>query len=238
MAYNLQGIIRKTTTNMSTEFDRLAYITQNFANVNTNGYKAVRFENIIDADGSVHGIERVDTKVGDYLITNNPLDIALQGAGYIPVTTPSGEIRYTRDGSFMKNKDGYLITKTGDLVGSGIQISAECVKVEIRPNGDVYTYKTLIDKPDYKGTIPVVQFENPEALKDVGASEFVATENSGKMKLIEDHQYIKQHGIERANVDVISEIYTVSRINASILASSSLMKAINTMYDQAINLTQ
>ena len=238
MAYNLQGIIRKTTTNMSTEFDRLAYSTQNFANVNTNGYKAVRFENIIDADGSVHGIERVDTKVGDYLITNNPLDIALQGAGYIPVTTPSGEIRYTRDGSFMKNKDGYLITKTGDLVGSGIQISAECVKVEIRPNGDVYTYKTLIDKPDYKGTIPVVQFENPEALKDVGASEFVATENSGKMKLIEDHQYIKQHGIERANVDVISEIYTVSRINASILASSSLMKAINTMYDQAINLTQ
>lgn len=238
MAYNLQGIIRKTTTNMSTEFDRLAYITQNFANVNTNGYKAVRFEDIIDADGSVHGIERVDTKVGDYLITNNPLDIALQGAGYIPVTTPSGEIRYTRDGSFMKNKDGYLITKTGDLVGSGIQISTECVKVEIRPNGDVYTYKTLIDKPDYKGTIPVVQFENPEALKDVGASEFVATENSGKMKLIEDHQYIKQHGIERANVDVISEIYTVSRINASILASSSLMKAINTMYDQAINLTQ
>lgn len=238
MAYNLQGIIRKTTTNMSTEFDRLAYITQNFANVNTNGYKAVRFEDIVDADGSVHGVERVDTKVGDYLITNNPLDIALQGAGYIPVTTPSGEIRYTRDGSFMKNKDGYLVTKTGDLVGSGIQISADCEKVEIRPNGDVYTYKSVIEKPDYVGTIPVVQFENPEALKDVGASEFVATENSGKMKLVIDHQYIKQHGIERANVDVISEIYTVSRINASILASSSLMKAINNMYDQAINLTQ
>ena len=238
MAYNLQGIIRKATTNMTVEFDRLAYITQNFANVNTNGYKAVRFEDIIDADGSVHAVERIDCKTGDYVITNNPLDIALQGAGYIPVTTPSGEIRYTRDGSFMQNKDGYLVTKTGDLVGSGIKIDAACEKIEIRNNGDVYTYKRVFDKPDYVGTIPVVQFENPEALKDVGANEFVATETSGKMKLVEEHDYIKQYGVERSNVDVISDIYTVSRINASILASSSLMKAINTMYDQAINLTQ
>jgi len=50
MAYNLQGIIRKASTNMTVEFDRLGYITQNFANVNTNGYKSVRFEDIIDAD--------------------------------------------------------------------------------------------------------------------------------------------------------------------------------------------
>ena len=83
-----------------------------------------------------------------------------------------------------------------------------------------------------------MQFDNPEGLKDVGASEFVATETSGKMRLVEEHDYIKQYGIERANVDLISEIYTVSRINASILATNSLMKAINTMYDQAINLTQ
>ncbi|MBQ8634819.1 flagellar hook-basal body complex protein [bacterium] len=238
MAYNLQGIVRKGSTNIVAEFDRLAYITQNFANVNTNGYKSVRFEDIIDADGSVHGVERVDTKVGDYLITNNPLDVALQGAGYIPVTTPQGEIRYTRDGSFMKNKDGFLVTKTGDLVGSGIVVSADSVKIEIRPNGDVYTYKKLTDEPDYAGTIPVVQFENPEALKDVGANEYIATENSGKMKLVEEHDYIKQYGIERANVDVISDIYTVSRINASILATTSLMKAVDQMYQQAINITE
>lgn len=237
MAYNLQGIIRKGSVNMITEFDRLAYATQNFANVNTNGYKAVRFEDVIDADGSVHGIERVDTKVGEYLITNNPLDIALQGAGYIPVTTPLGEIRYTRDGSFMKNKEGYLVTKTGDLVGSGIKIDGSCEKIDIKPNGDVFTYKRVIDKPEYAGTIPVVQFDNPEALKDVGANEFIATEDSGKMRLIEDHDYIKQHGIERSNLDVISEVYMVSRINASIIATTSLMKAVDQMYQEAINIT-
>ena len=238
MAYNLQGIVRKASTNLSVEFDRLAYTTQNFANVNTNGYKAVRFEDVIDADGSVHGVERVDCKTGEYLITNNPLDVALQGAGYIPVTTVQGEIRYTRDGAFMRNKDGFLVTKLGDLVGSGIKIDADCEKIDIKPNGDIFTYKKLTDKPEYVGTIPVVQFENPEGLKDAGGNNFVATENSGKMKLIEDHQYIKQYGIERANIDVISEIYNVSRINASILATSSLMKAVDQMYQQAINITE
>lgn len=238
MAYNLQGIIRKASVNMTSEFDRLAYVTQNFANVNTNGYKSVRFENIIDADGSVHGVERTDTRTGDFLITNNPLDIALQGAGYIPVTTPTGEIRYTRDGAFTVNKEGYLITKTGDLVGSGIKIDGSAEKIEIKENGDVFSYKRIIDEPEYVGTIPVVQFQNPEALKDVGANEFVATENSGEMKLVENHDYIKQYGIERANVDVISDVYMVSRINASIIASSSLMKAVDQMYQQAINITE
>ena len=237
MAYNLQGIIRKASVNMTTEFDRLAYATQNFANVNTNGYKAVRFEDVIDADGSVHGIERTDTRTGEFLITNNPLDIALQGAGYIPVTTPTGEIRYTRDGAFTVNKEGMLVTKTGDLVGSGIKIDGASEKIEIKENGDVFTYKKVTDEPDYVGTIPVVQFQNPEALKDVGANEFIATEDSGQMKLVEDHKYIKQYGIERSNLDLLSEVYMVSRINASIIASTSLMKAVDTMYQEAINIT-
>ena len=221
MTYNLQGIVRKASTNMVVEFDRLAYTTQNFANINTNGYKAVRFEDVMDADGSVYGVERTDLKTGEYLITNNPLDIALQGAGYIPVTTALGEIRYTRDGSFTVNKDGFLCTKIGDLVGSGIKIDAASEKIEIKNNGDVYTYKRLTDEPVYQGTIPLVQFQNPEALKDVGGNEFVPTENSGNMKLVENHDYIKQYGIERANVDVISEVYQVSRINASIFFNAS-----------------
>jgi len=228
--YNLQGIVRKATLNLTTEFDRLAYATQNVANANTPGYKAVRFEDIIDADCSVHGVERTDTKVGEFLQTNQPLDVALQGAGYFPVTTLEGEIRYTRDGTFTVNKDGFLVTKTGDLVGSGIYIDGASVKTEIRPNGDVYTYQDLLKEPDYVGTIPVVQFQNPEALKDVGANEFVATENAGKMKLIEDHNYIKQYGVEQSNINMIAEIYNISRMNASIIASSSLMKSINQMY--------
>ena len=238
MAYNLQGIIRKTSTNITTEFTRLAYASQNVANMNTNGYKAVRFEEIMDADGSVHGVERTDFSQGEFYMTKNPLDVAIDGAGFIPVTTLSGEIRYTRDGSFMTNKDGYLITKNGDLVGSGIKIDAAAEKTEIRKNGDVYSYKKLGEEGEYLGTIPVVQFQNPEGLKNSGGNNFIATEEAGKMKLVENHDYIKQYGIERTNFDLTNEIYMISRINASILASSKLMTAVNSMYQSAINITE
>ena len=238
MSYNLQGIVRKASTNLTTEFDRLAYITQNIANTNTNAYKGIRFEDVIDADGSVYGVERKDFSKGAFLNTKNPLDVALDGAGFIPVTTLSGEIRYTRDGSFMTNKEGLLVTKNGDLVGSGILIDTAAEKIEIRPNGDVYTYKRLIDEPEYSGTIPVVQFKNPEGLKDMGQSNYMATEEAGSMKLVVDHQLVKQYGVETTNVDMANEIYTISRINASITASTSLMKAVNDMYSQAMNIAE
>lgn len=237
MSYNLQGIIRKANISITNEFDRLAYITQNFANVNTNGYKSVRFENVMDADGSVHGVERTDMKTGDYIQTNNPLDVAVTGAGYIPVTTQNGEIHYTRDGGFMTDKDGMLVTKTGSLVGSGIKIDGASEKIEIKPNGDVYFYKTLLSEPEYAGTIPLVQFQNPEALKDVGANEFETTEEAGEMKLVEEHSLIKQYGVERSNIDFMAEVYDISRVNASILATAKLMKSVTDMYAKAINLT-
>lgn len=235
MTHNLQGIIRQSSINLGVQFDRLGYCTQNIGNLNTTAYKAVRFEDVIDADGSVYGVERIDTRPGEYLQTNNPLDIALTDAGYIPVVTPQGEIRYTRDGAFMTNKDGLLTTKTGDIVGGGIFIDSSAEKNEIRPNGDVYTYKRLQDEPEYVGTIPVVQFQNPEGLKDVGSNEFIPTEESGNMKLVEDHTMIKQYGVEHSNLDAISEVYLVSRINASVIATTQLMGAIDTMYRTAID---
>ena len=236
MAYNLQGIVRKASCNMSVQFERLAYATQNVANMNTNGYKSVRFEDIIDADGSTHGVERVDLKIGDLRVTDNPLDIAIQGTGYIPVTTQTGEIRYTRDGSFTVNKDGMLVSKTGDLVGSGIYIDLAAEKNVIKENGDVYTYKRAQDEPEYVGTIPLVQFQNPEALKDVGACEFVPTEECGEMKLVENPDYIKQYCTESSNFNIFNEVFMVSRINASIIASNSLIKAIDQMYQESMTL--
>ena len=234
MGHNLQGIVTLVQANMLSQYDRLAYTTQNVANINTTGFKAVRFEDIIDADGSVHGVERMDNSVGDYQLTKNPLDVAICGAGFFPVTTPNGEIKYTRDGAFTVNKDGMLVTKTGDLVGSGIYIDGSAEKIEIRKNGDVYTYKKIMDEPEYTGTIPIVRFENPEGLKDSGANEFVATEESGKMYLVEEPDYVKQYGLEHSNVDPMNEVYKVARINASLLASASLEKAIREMYDTVI----
>lgn len=238
MSYNLQGILRANSINITTEFQKLGYITQNISNAYTNGYKALRFDEIIDADGSIHATERKNISVGNFMITNRPLDVALTVSGFIPVTSTEGEIRYTRDGSFTINKDGYLVTKTGELVGSGIVIDTTAQKTEIRPNGDVYSYARLQDEPKYVGTIPVVQFKNPEAMKDVGANEFIPTPDAGEMKLAVGENLMKQNGVETSNTDIVSEVYSITRANASVLASSKLMQTVNSMYSEAIRLTE
>lgn len=238
MGYNLQGIIRKTTINSLTQYEKLGYNSQNFANMNTNGYKAVKFEEVLNENGYSETVVRRNNKEGGFQITNSPLDIAIKGPGYIPVTNRAGEIFYTRDGQFMLDKNGILTTTTGDVVGSGIKISADDVKVEIKPDGKVLTYKDLAEDPVVRGVIPLVLFDNPEGLKEVGGNKYERTEESGNVHLQKNHRKIAQHGVERSNVDVFQEVNDILRINAQMLAQTSLMQTIDKMYEKAINLRQ
>ena len=236
--YNLQGIIRRNVINVLHQFEKFGYQSQNVGNANTHGYKAMRFDDILDEQGYVTGVSRTNHAQGSFQLTENPLDVGIKGPGYMPVTSAGGEIYYTRDGSFTLNKDGYLITTTGDLVGGGIKIDATSVKVEICPNGDVYTYKDRAGEGEYQGTIPLVQFANPEGLKEVGKNRYAPTENSGEIVLIQDHNRIAQYGIERSNVNIFETVNEIMRVNSSLLASTTLMKAVGDMYDKAINMRE
>lgn len=238
MGYNLQGLIRKSTLNVLTQYEKLGYSSENFANLNTNGYKAVKFEEVLNQHGFTEGVVRTNTKEGSFQITENPLDIAIKGSGYIPVTNTAGEIKYTRDGQFMLNKEGLLITTIGDIVGPGIKISADNAKVEIKPDGKVLTYKELTSEPVCVGEIPLVMFDNPEGLKEVGGNKYEVTEKSGEARLQLGHNKIAQYGVERSNVDVFGEVNEILRLNAQMLAQTSLMTVVDKMYEKAINLKQ
>ncbi len=236
--YNLQGIIRKNTINALTQFEKMGYYSESVSNWSTNAYKANRFEEILSENGYTKGVVRTDHAQGSIQVTKRDLDVALNGAGFIPVTSPSGEIYYTRDGAFCLGKDGILMTQSGDVVGGGIQIGADTVKTRIDKNGDVYTYKELSGEPEYKGTIPVVVFQNPEGLKEVGDNKYMKTEVSGEEEIVCDHTKISQYSLERSNVDIFDTINQIMRLNASLLASTKLMGAVDDMYEKAINLRQ
>ncbi len=236
--YNLQGIIRRNTINALTQFERMGYYSENISNWTTNGYKATRFEEILGENGYANGVVRTDHTQGSIQVTKRELDVALNGPGFIPVTSQSGEIFYTRDGAFCLGKDGILMTQSGDIVGAGIQINADALKVKIDKNGDVYTYTDLSKEPEYKGNIPVVIFQNPEGLKEVGDNKYIKTDISGEEQLVLDHSRISQYSVERSNVDIFDHVNQVMRVNASLLASTTLMQAVDSMYEKAINIRQ
>lgn len=235
---NIQGIVTKSINNALTQFERLGYVGDNFANYSTNGYKTVRFEQMLSEDGYLKGAIRSDYSQGSVQITGNPYDIALTGDGFIPVTSPSGEVQYTRDGSLKINKDGYLVSNDDWLVGAGIKIPSNTYKITIKKDGTV-TSMDSNQAPEKKiGVIPLVQFRNPEGLKQGDNNKLIPTDESGQPKLVKDHNYIAQYSLEHSNTNVWNSASEILRLNASMIASMRMAKVIDSMYNKSINLRQ
>lgn len=235
---NLQGVIRKSINNATNQFEKLGYIGNNFANYNTVGYKNVRFEQMLGEDGYLKGAVRTDYSQGSVQITSNPYDIAIKGEGFIPVTSPTGEVQYTRDGSFKVGKDGYLMTNDDWVVGEGIQIPSNIYKLSIKPDGSV-TAMDSSQSPERKiGMIPLVQFANPEGLKQGDNNKLIATDDSGEAKLLKEHNYIAQNSLELSNTNIYDSVSDMLRLNASMIASLRMAKIIDDMYNKSINLRQ
>lgn len=236
--YNLQGILRKNIVNSNQQFERLGYVSTNVSNYNTNAYKPVRFETMLNEDGYLTGVLRTDFEQGSLRLTQRQFDIAIDGAGFIPVTSENGEISYTRDGSLKVNTEGYLITNDGHIVGDGIKIPINYYRINIKNDGTVETLATNDSKPEVIGKIPIVNFPNPEGLELANNNKYIATQESGEPVLIKKHNEIKQGFLEMSMTNVYNSVNDVLRLNASMIASSKLMKVVDDMYYKAINLDQ
>jgi flagellar basal-body rod protein FlgG len=216
----------------------MGYVSTNVSNYNTNGYKAVRFEQMLDENGYLSGVERTDFSQGAIQRTARDFDVAIDGTGFIPVTSPNGDVTYTREGSFRVDKDGYLITNDGYLVGDGIQIPVVYDNLAIKSDGTVEIFSNDGTQRETLGNIPLVNFQNPEGLKKSDNNKYYLTAESGEPVLIKNHTKFKQGSIEVTNIDMINEVNTILRLNASMLASFKVMQTINDMYSKAIQLNQ
>src|SRR5512141_237585 len=112
-------------------------IAHNLANANTVGFKMRRaqfqdllYQNLVQPGASAGQQTTVPTGLqlglgtraasneiiftqGNFSSTNNPLDVVIQGNGFFEVRRPSGEMAYTRCGTFHLNKEGNLVTADG-----------------------------------------------------------------------------------------------------------------------------
>ena len=236
--YNLQGLIRKNIVNTNMQFEKLGYVSTNVTNYSTNAYKPVRFETMLSEDGYLSGELRTDFAQGSIRLTHRPFDIAINGAGFIPVTSETGEVTYTRDGSMTVNKDGYLITNDGHLIGDGIKIPMNYYKILIEKDGTVECITHNGDVLEKIGKIPLVQFQNQEGLKLANGNKFIATVESGEPVLLKTHDSIQQGFLEMSKTNIYSSVNEVLRLNASMIASTKLMKVIDDMYTKAITLNE
>ncbi len=233
-----QGSISKLITNANTMFDAFGYISTNVANLNTNGFKAQRFETYLNVDGSLEGKIRTDYSKGGLMRTGRDLDIGIDGAGFVPVTSKNGSIAYTRDGSFAVNAEGYIVSSDGWLVADGIKVPANYNKLNIKTDGTVTVLKTNETKWETIGKIPLVIFNNPEGLNKLEGNRVTETSQSGKATLLADNNSIKQGTLEKANVDIFAYVNDSLKLNGSLISSTRLVKVLDDLYREAINLRQ
>ena len=169
-------------TGLEAQQTRMAVVSQNLANVNTTGYKRGRaifedllYQNVVQAGGLTSqqtesptglnlgtGVRTVATDKlftqGNLQLTNNALDLALQGRGFFEILLPDGTQAYTRDGTFRLNDQGELVTSSGYRVSPGISIPDGAQSITIGTDGVVSVRLPGQTAPSQVGNLEIADF--------------------------------------------------------------------------------
>ena len=208
-------------------------IANNLANVNTTGFKRsqICFQDLLYVKMGEFGTEvasgiyspggleigcgvKAESTVkvfsaGELAKTDNPLDIAITGEGFLQVTLPSGDLRYTRDGSLQKNGNGELVTISGYIIEPAITIPADALSVSIEKSGGV-NVTDASGATSVVGTIQLARFPNPSGLSSEGDNLFSETEASGTALTgtpgESGYGTIQSGFLEKANVQMVTEL--------------------------------
>jgi flagellar basal-body rod protein FlgF len=183
----LVGLSRQMA--LSRELDIVA---NNIANINTTGFKAdnASFSEFLMPGASDHdfiGKDRrisfvqdraswTDMSAGAIERTGNPLDVAVDGQGFLVVQTPRGQ-RYTRNGAFSINATGQLVTSDGDQVmGTGGAITFQVGDHDVNISGSgIITVRDGTGAADApRGQLQIVAFAQPQRLQKDSGSSFTA----------------------------------------------------------------
>jgi flagellar basal-body rod protein FlgG len=222
-------------TGLDAQQKQLDVISNNLANVSTNGYKRSKavFEDLLyqtlrqpGAQSSQQtqipsglqmgtGVQTVATvklhTQGNLSQTSNPLDVAIQGQGFFQVTLPDGTTAYTRDGSFQPDNQGQLVTASGYALSPAITIPPDAQSITIAKDGTVsVTTAGNTATPTQLGTIQLATFVNPAGLQSVGENLYLETASSGTPNQNSPGNngagVLNQYYTESSNVNVAEEL--------------------------------
>jgi flagellar basal-body rod protein FlgG len=235
----------------------LTTVSNNLANVSTTGFKKDRavFEDLLyqiqrqpgansSADSRLPsglqlgtGVRTAGTQkiftTGSLQLTDQPLDMAINGRGFFQITMPDGTIGYTRDGTFHINNEGVVVNVNGYPLEPQITIPEQTNKLTVSKYGIVQA--TLIGDPTPQELrqIETVDFINPAGLQAVGGNVFYETAASGAPQVgvpnEEGFGTVEQGALENSNVEVVEELVKMITVQRSYEMNSKVVSAADQM---------
>jgi len=221
-------------TGLDAQQTRMAVISNNLANVNTTGFKKARpifedllYQNIrqVGANSSqdtqlptglqlgsgvrVVATEKLHTQ-GNIIQTENSLDVAVNGRGFMQILMPNGDINYTRDGSFKLSSTGQMVTSNGMPLEPAITIPEDALSITIGQDGTVSVLQPGVAAPAQVGQIQAVSFVNAAGLDPIGENLFRESVASGAPTVgipgENELGTLLQGSLESSNVNVVEEL--------------------------------
>jgi flagellar basal-body rod protein FlgG len=153
--------------------------------------------------------EKLHTQ-GNIQQTENSLDVAINGRGYLQILMPNGDINYTRDGSLKLDSEGQLVKSGGLTLEPAISIPNDAISITIGRDGTVSVLQPGNAAPVQVGQIQTADFINPTGLEPVGENLYRETVSSGApiVGTPGDQEYgpLLQGSLETSNVNVVEEL--------------------------------
>lgn len=252
-------------TGMEAQQTKMDVIAHNLANTNTTGYKKSRaeFEDLLSetirssgpptAQGGGNqpsalqvglGVRTIATtrsfETGDMVATNNPLDVAIEGSGFLRVQKPNGEFAYTRAGNLRVDATGRICTQHGDLIEPGITVPQETTQLTIRPDGTVLATVPGRSEPNELGIIELTLFANPGGLESQGGNLMNATAASGEPITVKPGEQgagsLSQGFLEGANVKAVEEMIDMISTQRAYEMNSKVIQSADQMLQRLTQL--
>ncbi|OGS90565.1 MAG: flagellar basal-body rod protein FlgG [Gallionellales bacterium GWA2_60_18] len=250
-------------TGLDAQQTQMDVISNNLANVSTNGFKRSRavFEDLMyqtlrqpGAQSSQQtqipsglqigtgvrpvAAERIHSQ-GNLQLTGNPLDVAIQGAGFFQVLMPDGATAYTRDGSFQMDSQGQLVTANGFPIQPAITIPANTTSITIGRDGVMTVTQSGVVTPVQVGSLQLATFINPAGLQSLGENLYQETASSGTPSTnvpgTNGTGLLSQNYVETSNVNVVEELVNMIQTQRAYEINS---KAVQTSDQMLQRLTQ
>ena len=244
-------------TGVQAQDAKLQAIANNLANVNTVGFKRDRvmfqdlFYQVEQAPGTqrdantaspsgtqlgngakVLGTQKVFT-MGNLQTTQQSLDVAIVGQGFLQVALPNGDTAYTRAGALQLNAEGKLVTGQGLPIVPEITIPANATGITIGDNGNVSVTVNGQAAPQEVGQLTVAGFVNPAGLLAMGDNLYTETAASGAPNVgnpgTDALGKLKQYALEGSNVQVVEEMVEMIAAQRTYEMNTKVLSAADNM---------
>jgi flagellar basal-body rod protein FlgG len=257
----MEAALWAAKTGLDAQQTQMTVTANNLANVATTGFKASRgvfedllYQNVTQVGSNTSqttqspsglqlgtGVRMVATETlntqGSLSQTGNSLDLAVQGRGFFQVLLPSGQLAYTRDGSFQLSSTGQVVTAEGYPLQPAMTIPTGTQSITIGSDGTVSVQLAGQSAPTTVGTVQLADFVNPAGLQNLGGNLLAESASSGAATTgtpgVSGLGTLVQGSLEASNVNVVEEMVNMIQIQRAYEMNSKAVQTCDQMLQYA-----